>query len=206
MDEDGDPSTAICPPAVDMLRFTCHIVYSATYRGPQLLMSAYSLKSGTPASLDTLVASGLIRPPGSAVPDGDGIAIQLRPEVVNGAAFPLLSLAEHPATGETLWALHPCHLAEAVNEILTAEHTCKAARTGEHWLETWLMVVGLVVDLSRGSWCMHRTSRSSGLPKSDSDSQGSDLNVDLLILCASFPLATRPSQDPRPLISLSCSS
>lgn len=150
--DEEDPSTAICPPAAtEMLQITCHIVFSSTYRRPQMLCSAHSQGNGTPASLETLVASGLLRPPGLAAPNEEGIAIELAPETANGAAFPLLGLAEHPTTGAAMWALHPCHLAEVVEEIFAAESPHGPARTGRRFLETWLMVVGSVLDLSTGS-------------------------------------------------------
>lgn len=147
--DEADPSTADCSPAVAMLHFTCHIVYSPTYRVPQMLVSAHSSGSGTPATLENLIALGMIRPPASAISDKLGIAVELVPPAVDGATFPLLSLTEHPVTGEMMWALHPCHLTEVVEEILATEvATCAV---GVRWLETWLMVVGSVVDLSTRS-------------------------------------------------------
>lgn len=54
--------------------------------------------------------------------------------------FPLLQFAEHPVTGQGCWSVHPCHVGEAVGELL--------AVNGQTWLETWVMLSGAVVDLA----------------------------------------------------------
>ena len=70
----------------------------------------------------------------------------------------LLSRADHPATGQFCWFLHPCETEAMVNEILEASQEAappvERARAGGDsptwalgWLEAWLMVVGRLVDL-----------------------------------------------------------
>ena len=45
--------------------------------------------------------------------------------------------------------MHPCHLQEALEEIIKHEEKRGEAGSEEglRWLETWLMLVGTVVDL-----------------------------------------------------------
>lgn len=160
-EDDDDPATVSAMPAFEVMQLTHHIVFSPSYRVPQLLLSAHSLSSGAPTPLADLLASALVRPPASvALSAAEHGALHLPAEEPGGADFPLLSLAEHPATGETVWALHPCHLADAVDEILAAderaqdgaadavgEGVARAPPSSARWLQTWLMVVGSVVDL-----------------------------------------------------------
>lgn len=54
--------------------------------------------------------------------------------------FPLLQFAEHPVTGQGCWSVHPCHVGEAVGELV--------AVNGQTWLETWVMLSGAVIDLT----------------------------------------------------------
>ena len=66
------------------------------------------------------------------------------------ADFPLLAQAEHPSTSEGVWALHPCHTQQAVEEVIAASQKDGedgGTEGGVEWLEAWLMVVGTVVDL-----------------------------------------------------------
>lgn len=73
----------------------------------------------------------------------------------------LLSRADHPATGQFCWFLHPCDTEAMVNEILEASQAEAAAAAPAEsepresptldwaleWLEAWLMVIGGIVDL-----------------------------------------------------------
>lgn len=81
------------------------------------------------------------------------------------AAPVLLSRADHPATGDYCWFLHPCETESMVDEVLAASReererdatetavtdsdpTANTPLTWEvEWLEAWLMVVGGLVDL-----------------------------------------------------------
>jgi metal transporter CNNM len=80
--------------------------------------------------------------------------------------FPLLQHIEHPVTGDIAWSVHPCQVAVAVEEVLTAESEeqeraadANGSRGGEEdatgaaarqlrWLECWMMLSSGVVDLS----------------------------------------------------------
>lgn len=151
IEEEADPSTVAIPvqqPSTCLINLTHHIVYSPTYHVPQILFAAHALPSNAPLSLPELLASVLLRPPPATILVGEGSALQLPSELDQGAEFPLLSLAEHPVTGEVMWAAHPCHSAEAVDEVLRSETDPEAERDEAlAWLETWLMIVGTLIDL-----------------------------------------------------------
>lgn len=100
--------------------------------------------AGAPIQLDDFVA--LLSLP-SASPTGEEEGSSGAPTITQDAVylptdqtFPLLQFAEHPITGQGCWSVHPCHVAEAVDELL--QHN------GQTWLETWLMLSGAIVDLT----------------------------------------------------------
>lgn len=66
-------------------------------------------------------------------------SVFLPAETERSAEFPLLQFTEHPTSGLGCWSVHPCHVAEAVSELV--------AESGRGWLETWFMLSGNVVDL-----------------------------------------------------------
>lgn len=62
----------------------------------------------------------------------------------------LLSQADHPATGRMCWFVHPCETETLVQEILEASDVAADGQGEEgavRWFETWLMVLGSLVDL-----------------------------------------------------------
>jgi ubiquitin-like-conjugating enzyme ATG10 len=65
---------------------------------------------------------------------------------------PALSMSDHPTTNTPCYALHPCQTKVLMEEILNnlslqdeLEHQNDWRRK---WLESWIMIVGTVVDLS----------------------------------------------------------
>jgi len=68
--------------------------------------------------------------------------------------FPFLSHGEHPTLGTPAWFLHPCETESIMKDVLgSAEQQGEGDDENEgwrgRWLESWLMVVGSVVDLRR---------------------------------------------------------
>lgn len=194
----------------ELISVIYHIVYSPTYRAPQLLLQAHSrsrlplanprtrsssfltvvpsshlAETFSPLSLPLMISLNLVRPPSAlSLLPSDATSIPLRdpsatvsilnvstaapdpldpfsppPEFPafddnDEADFPLLAQAEHPSTGEGVWALHPCHLQEALEEVVKASREEGLGGRGEEgesdgliWMETWLMLVGTAVDL-----------------------------------------------------------
>jgi ubiquitin-like-conjugating enzyme ATG10 len=64
---------------------------------------------------------------------------------------PFLSQADHPTLGTPSWFLHPCETEAIMSEVLASGDTGSGGALDPgwrgDWLESWLMVVGSVVDL-----------------------------------------------------------
>ncbi|KAL7414681.1 hypothetical protein BDY24DRAFT_384189 [Mrakia frigida] len=176
-EEEEDPSTTSSAPSVpgEVIFIIHHVVFSPTYRAPQLLIQAHSRKTFSPLSLPLLISLNLVRPPSSSSAlclPSDATSIPLPnptspsatttdypssssspppefPDDDDEADFPLLAQAEHPSTGEGVWALHPCHLQEALEEVIKHGESGneEGGSGGLRWLESWLMLVGTVVDM-----------------------------------------------------------
>lgn len=56
----------------------------------------------------------------------------------------MLSQGDHPTLGTPCWYLHPCHTAEAVEEIMK-EVNCEGDRL-LRWMEAWFTMLGNVID------------------------------------------------------------
>lgn len=67
---------------------------------------------------------------------------------VEAPIFPLLSQGDHPTLQTTCWYLHPCETERAVQELVDAKNEETPGTIGpEQWLETWMVVLGSMVDL-----------------------------------------------------------
>ncbi|ORX38545.1 hypothetical protein BD324DRAFT_621300 [Kockovaella imperatae] len=151
------------PPAVmtnkrEKIEIEQHIVYSRTYRVPQLLIRAWD-SNGAPLSLTSLIATAILRPNAQIqpLPVGDN-EDETRLDVLlldPHSPFPLIQQTEHPSTGQIAWGIHPCQIASAVDEVLEAEPRSDTRPVSKQeqesrvkWLETWMMITSGVVDLA----------------------------------------------------------
>ncbi|BGP48377.1 hypothetical protein JCM10450v2_004250 [Rhodotorula kratochvilovae] len=134
--------TAATPTQQELCTVLLSICYSPTYGVPVLWFEAHK-SSGTPLSLDEVLRSTLCNSTALS---------NVSTRTVEGTA-PFLSQADHPATGRPSWFLHPCETEGMVREVLQAGQggSSGSAEDGEgweeRWLQSWLMVVGGVVDL-----------------------------------------------------------
>jgi ubiquitin-like-conjugating enzyme ATG10 len=70
------------------------------------------------------------------------------PNQQSGAVFPLLSQGDHPTLQVPCWYFHPCETGAAVGELLAAgKQDVVERREAREWLETWMAMLGTVVNL-----------------------------------------------------------
>lgn len=75
--------------------------------------------------------------------------------------FPLVQQTEHPTTGLRVWGVHPCNVAEAIHELVSAAQPGQTTsssdpghevddgdESGVGWLETWMMLSSSIVNLT----------------------------------------------------------
>ncbi|GHJ86944.1 hypothetical protein NliqN6_3346 [Naganishia liquefaciens] len=144
------------------------VVFSKTYRIPQLCFNAYDT-DGNALSLREILSAGSI------------LACPTHPEQVHddyldlastgnseaAAPFPLLQRISHPyphignssAFEQTVWSIHPCHVQETVAEILEQSRGEVVAASPQRdeetsnvsdevrWLECWFMVTSTLMNL-----------------------------------------------------------
>jgi ubiquitin-like-conjugating enzyme ATG10 len=99
---------------------------------------------GSPLKLDDIVRTCFLRSDAVQGTQQSTFALT-RPD----APFPLLTQGDHPARNTPAWYLHPCDTAAAVNEILGELQTNGLTELDRdvRWLESWLMLLGNVVEL-----------------------------------------------------------
>ena len=100
---------------------------------------------GSPLTLEAIMDTRLLRR--HALPE-----IQVTPHalVQPDALFPLLSQGDHPTLGMPAWFIHPCGTACVVGELIgekDAEGMPESSDKWLHWLESWFMMMGNIVDL-----------------------------------------------------------
>lgn len=185
--EPHDPSALAEADAAETCNVRLSICYSPSYgvpvlwleahqRGPPVFPSplpAFQVGSlpadirmhdppadGAPLSLTEIMRSSIFiddRLGGDGLTPGEQVAAEGNNKSATTTPV-LLSRADHPATGQFCWFLHPCETEAMVNEILEASQEAAAPAERAHaggdsltwaseWLEAWLMVVGRLVDL-----------------------------------------------------------
>ncbi|ORY35604.1 hypothetical protein BCR39DRAFT_511086 [Naematelia encephala] len=137
-DEESRPLQVSSSTKDESIQVEHSIVFSRTYHVPMLCLRAWD-STGSSLSLKSLLSSGILHD--SRLYDDRNDAIMLDPH----SPFPLLQQSEHPETGEIVWSIHPCHVRDAVEEILAEEGQDKGAL---RWLETWLMISASIVNLN----------------------------------------------------------
>ncbi|KAI5452405.1 hypothetical protein NCC49_000965 [Naganishia albida] len=175
--EEDDPAASL-PSAMASASMTVEwmIVYSKTYRIPQLCFNAHG-PTGTPISLVDLLSTGIFqqRPRDRSAVHDDHLDIGCGHDQFDTMAqFPLLQRMSHPyphtaspSFVETVWSIHPCHVQDTVAEVLSAgagpstdtssARTAAGSMNGDihrgtpqvAWLECWFMVTSTLMDLRR---------------------------------------------------------
>ncbi|KZT12721.1 uncharacterized protein LAESUDRAFT_668604 [Laetiporus sulphureus 93-53] len=123
------------------------VVYSATFQVPAFYFTMHH-SNGTPLTLMEIVSSPLLRSSSILGTETTSFAVS-----DPGSNFPLLSQGEHPVLGTPSWYLHPCHTAEAVEEIMLEVESVGLAEESrlQRCIEAWFTVLGQMVDLAPGS-------------------------------------------------------
>jgi hypothetical protein len=143
-----------------------HILFSRTYLVPQLGFTVHDeereylvprsvavfsqltlarTSGGSSVPLEDIIASRIISPPSPPPQTTDLLHHLPLPTASSDQPFPLLLQMEHPATGESIWAIHPCQSREMVDEVVTMEREDVGFDVG--WLEAWITVCTSLVDL-----------------------------------------------------------
>lgn len=150
--EGDDPAalpTAPCP-SCTVNFFIC---FSATFHVPVLYFTAHS-SSGSPLPLPSLLPSTIFHHSSRASYPFTTLSPSPDADADDPPPTPFLSQGDHPTLGTPCWFLHPCETEALVNEVLGEKW--KEGGGGEQqraegwerdWFETWLMVVGSVIDL-----------------------------------------------------------
>ncbi|ORY81802.1 hypothetical protein BCR35DRAFT_265748, partial [Leucosporidium creatinivorum] len=130
------------------------ICLSPTFHVPVLYFSAH-WTSGSPLTLDQLLDSTIFHPKDPTLYPFSTLA----PSSSSSSSptdlappFPFLSQGEHPTLGTPAWFLHPCETEAIMEDVLSSVERESGGDSEEkawrgRWLESWLMVVGSVVDL-----------------------------------------------------------
>lgn len=145
---------------VPVLYFSAHLTckslslgYRRAFADPSSLLPA-----GSPLTLDQILRSTIFHCPDPSTypfstlppPSSESSTTLTDPS----PSFPFLSQGEHPTLGMPAWFLHPCETEAIMRDVLGSVEV-QGVRESEgegwrgKWLETWLMVVGSVVDLKR---------------------------------------------------------
>ena len=111
------------------------------------------LAGGSPLSLGRLIQTNLFKLDALVGASMHETHIEPRESTLplnqeRGAVFPLLSQGEHPTLQIPCWYFHPCETGVAVGELLAIGiQNAAERRTLCHWLEAWMAMLGVVVNL-----------------------------------------------------------
>ncbi|KAH9963215.1 hypothetical protein BC827DRAFT_1194165 [Russula dissimulans] len=130
----------------DYLTCSQSITFSPTFQVPAFYFSIHH-PNGSPLMLEEIVNTSLLRH--HALPETQVTSFAL---VQRDALFPLLSQGDHPTLCLPAWYIHPCGTACAMGELIgekMAEAKPEVVDDDKwvSWLETWIMMLGNVVEL-----------------------------------------------------------
>ncbi|SCZ88594.1 BZ3500_MvSof-1268-A1-R1_Chr2-1g04513 [Microbotryum saponariae] len=145
LDEPQDSSSLVVDhesTATEPCTLTLYVCWSPTYHVPVLYFMAHK-QNGAPLELSELFNSTIFQ----------HIYYKIAPDTSEPAALtsesddppppaPFISQADHPTLGVPTWFLHPCNTQAIIQEVL-----CEDQGSTTTYFDTWLMVVGSVVDL-----------------------------------------------------------
>ncbi|KAM0751384.1 hypothetical protein T439DRAFT_325522 [Meredithblackwellia eburnea MCA 4105] len=122
---------------------TLFICWSTTFAVPVLYFTAHHT-NGSPLSAKELILSTIFHPRLSTSQYPFNTLTSSTAE-----RLPFLSQGDHPTLNTPCWFLHPCETETIVSQVLEESRawTGRESDWERDWLETWLMVVGSVVDL-----------------------------------------------------------
>lgn len=138
---------------VPTLYFTAHTPCPFRPRPSLCLLGARNLtcssfsSAGAPLTLPQLLQSSIFHPHSpSTYPYWTLSALHSI-----STALPFISQGSHPTTGAATWFLHPCETEAVMRDVLSSFSSAAEAEEVEgwrgRWLESWLMVVGSVVNM-----------------------------------------------------------
>ncbi|SCV71961.1 BQ2448_4655 [Microbotryum intermedium] len=128
----------------ELCTLNLHVCWSPTYLVPVLYFTAHK-QNGAPLQLLELFNSTVFQHIYYAATQSSFEPVP-RPLTSESADLlppaPFISQADHPTLGIPTWFLHPCNTQAVIQEVLCGEQDSLAS-----YFNTWLMVVGSVVDL-----------------------------------------------------------